>query len=188
MNLMAQAAISLAHGDIGLLAADYRAAATELRTGFEALEGMGERGYQSSVAAYLAQALYGEGRLDEADDLARRAEAGASPDDLWSQVMWRGTRAKVCASRGAHDEAERHAREAVGLAAATDALDMHGNALVDLADTFALAGRDEEAANCLADAVVLYERKGNDVSADRVRARLVGASLTASEGPDGRAS
>jgi predicted ATPase/class 3 adenylate cyclase len=176
MNLMAQAAISLAYGDIGLLAADYRAAATELRTGFDALEGMGERGYQSSVAAYLSQALYEEGRLDEADDLARRAEAGASPDDLWSQVMWRGTRAKLCASRGAHDEAELYAREALGLAAATDALDMYGNALVVLADTLALAGRDEEAVTYLADALHLYERKGNDVSAERARARLAGAS------------
>jgi hypothetical protein len=60
---------------------------------------------------------------------------------------------------------------------------MHGNALVDLADTLALAGRDEEAAECLANALLLFERKGNDVSAERVRARL-----TASEGPDGRAS
>ena len=188
MRLTAQAAISLAYGAVGLLAADYREAGIHLRTGLDALEGMGERGYLSTVAAFLAQALYGEGRLDDADDLARRAQAAAAPDDLWSQVLSRGTRAKVCASRGAHDEAERHAREAVRLAAATDALDMHGNALVDLADTLAFAGRDEEAANYLADALRLYERKGNDVSADRVRTRLAGTSVTASEGLGGRAS
>ena len=92
------------------------------------------------------------------------------------------------ASRGAHEEAERHAREAVALAAATDALDLHGNALVDLADTLALADRTEEAATCVADALRLYERKGNDVSAERARARLAGASVTASEGLGGRAS
>jgi tetratricopeptide (TPR) repeat protein len=149
---------------------------------------MGERGYLSSVAAFLAQALYGQGRLDEADDLACRAQANAAPDDLWSQVLSRGTRAKVCASHGAHEEAERHAREAVGRAAATDALDLHGNALIDLADTLALAGRNEEAAACVADALRLYERKGNDVSAERARARLAGASVTASEGLGGRAS
>jgi predicted ATPase/class 3 adenylate cyclase len=188
MHLMARSAISLAYGAIGLLAADYRAAGFELRTGLDALEEMGERGYLSSVAAFLAQALYGQGRLDEADDLARRAQASAAPDDLWSQVLSRGTRAKVAASRGAHENAERHAREAVGLAAATDALDLHGNALIDLADTLALAGRNEEAATCVADALRLYERKGNDVSAERARARLAGASVTASEGLGGRAS
>jgi class 3 adenylate cyclase/predicted ATPase len=188
MRLMAQAAISLAYGAIGLLAADYAAAGIQLRAGLDALEGMGERGYLSSVAAFLAQALYGQGRLDEADDLACRAQANAAPDDLWSQVLSRGTRAKVCASHGAHEEAERHAREAVGLAAATDALDLNGNALIDLADTLALAGRNEEAAACVADALRLYERKGNDVSAERARARLAGASVTASEGLGGRAS
>lgn len=189
MHLTAQAAISLAYGAIGLLAADYRAAGIQLRAGLDALEEMGDRGYLSSVAAFLAQALYGQGRLDEADDLARRAQANAAPDDLWSQVLSRGTRAKVSASRGTHEEAERHAREAVRLAAATDALDLHGNALVDLADTLALAGRNEEAAACVVDALRLYERKGNDVSAERARARLTGtASITASEGPDGRAS
>src|SRR5438552_4154195 len=188
MRLMAQSAISLAYGAIGLLAADYRAAGIELRAGLNALEGMGDLGYLSSVAAFLAQALYGQGRLDEADDLARRAQASAAPDDLWSQVLSGGTRAKVCASHGAHEEAERYAREAVGLAAATDALDLHGNALVDLADTLALADRTEEAATCVADALRLYERKGNDVSAERARARLAGASVTASEGLGGRAS
>jgi tetratricopeptide (TPR) repeat protein len=149
---------------------------------------MGEQGYLSSVAAYLAQALYGQGRLDEADDLARRAQASAAPDDLWSQVLSRGTRAKVLASHGAYGEAEQHAREAVGLAAATDALDLHGGALVDLADTLALAGRNEEAVTCVADALRLFERKGNDVAAERARARLAGTSVTASEGPGGRAS
>jgi hypothetical protein len=188
LRLMAEAAISLAYGAIGLLAADYRSARIELRAGLDALEEMGERGYGSSVAAFLAQALYGEGRLDEADDLARRAQANASPDDLWSQVLSRGTRAKVGASRGAHEEAERHAREAVELAAATDALDLHGNALLALADTLALAGRKEEAAECVVDALSLYELKGNDVSAERARARLADMSVTASEGPGGRAS
>ena len=188
MRFMAQSAISLAYGAIGLLAGDYRAAESQLRAGLDALEGMGDRGYLSSVAAFLAQALYGQGRLDEADDLACRAQASAAPDDFWSQLLSRGTRAKVCASRGEHEEAERYAREAVGLVAATDALDLHANALVDLADTLALAGRNEEAAACVADALGLYERKGNDVSAERARARLAGASVTASEDPGGRAS
>jgi class 3 adenylate cyclase/predicted ATPase len=190
MRLMAQAAISLAYGAVGLLAADYRTVEVQLRAGLDALEVMGERGYLSSVAAFLSQALYGQGRLDEADDMARQAQASAAPDDLWSQVLSRGTRAKVCASHGAHEEAERHAREAVGLAADTDALDLHGNALADLAEALALAGRNDAAAACLADALRLYEHKGNKVSAQRARARLDRQSVTApdGEGLGGRAS
>ena len=188
MRLLAQSAISLAYGAIGLLAADYRAAGVELRVGLDALEVMGERGYLSTVAAFLAQALYGEGRLDEADDLARLAQASASPDDLWSQVLSRGTRAKVYAGRGAHEEAERHAREAVERAAATDALDLHGTALLDLADTLGLAGLNEEAATCVAEALRLFEQKGNAVSAERARIRLADASVRAAEDPAGPAS
>jgi class 3 adenylate cyclase/tetratricopeptide (TPR) repeat protein len=188
MRLMVQSAISLAYGAIELLAADYRAAGVQLRAGLDALEGMGERGYLSSVAAFLSQALCGEGRFDEADDFARLAQATAAREDLWSQVPLRGTRAKVLASRGTHDEAERYAEDAVRLAGATDALDLHGNALIDLADTLALAGRNQEAAARVADALRLYELKGNKVSADRARERLTGASLTASEDPAGRSS
>jgi predicted ATPase/class 3 adenylate cyclase len=188
MRLTARAGIAFAHGAVGLLAGDYRAAEVELRAGLDALEGMGDRGYLSSVAAFLAQVLYEEGHLDEAVDLARRAQADAAADDLWSQVISRGTRAKVCAKRGAHEEAERHGREAVRLAEATDALDLHGNALVDLGDALALAGRTDEAVTCFADALRLYEQKGNVVSAERARARLADASVRASEGPADRAS
>jgi predicted ATPase/class 3 adenylate cyclase len=187
MHFTAGSSIALAYGAIGLLAADYGAAGIQLRAGLDALEEMGDRGYLSSVAAFLAQAVYGEGQLDEADHLARLALASAAPDDLWSQVLSRGTRAKVFANHGAHQEAERYAREALELAAATDALDLHANALVDLADTLALASRSEEAATCVADALRLFEQKGNEVSAERVRARRP-ASVTASEGPGDRAS
>lgn len=120
--------------------------------------------------------------------MARLALASAARDDLWSHVLSRGTRAKVCANRGAHEEAERHARAAVRLAAATDALDLHGDALMDRADTLALAGLNDEAAACVAEALRLYEQKGNDVSAERARARLAGTPVRASEDPGGRAS
>ena len=60
--------------------------------------------------------------------------------------------------------------------------------MVETVDVSSLPGRDEEAAACLTDALRLFERKGNSVSAERARARLAGASVTASEDPGGRAS
>jgi len=149
---------------------------------------------QAQLAEHLVGARLdlGHGRVrrvaEHGGEGHRLAQASASPDDLWSQVLSRGTRAKVYAGRGAHEEAERHAREAVERAAATDALDLHGTALLDLADTLGLAGLNEEAATCVAEALRLFEQKGNAVSAERARIRLADASVRAAEDPAGPAS
>jgi predicted ATPase/class 3 adenylate cyclase len=191
MRLFANAAGAMAYGDVELLAEDYVAAERALRGGLEALEGMGERGYSSSVAAFLARALYGQGRLDEAEEAALRALESASSDDIFSQALARGTRAKVLASRGAHAEAEQLAREAVALVEETDALDLRGGALLDLADVLALAGRSGDAAACAEEARQLFERKGNVVSAERARLlleRAGGPGITTAEGRAGPAS
>ena len=60
-------------------------------------------------------------------------------------MLWRQVRAQVLARRGEHAEAEQLAREAVSLAEETDMLNFHGNALADLAEVYALAGRTEDA-------------------------------------------
>jgi hypothetical protein len=73
------------------------------------------------------------------------------------------------------DEAERLAREAVALAAETDMLNAHADALLDIADVLALA--DQDARKELDRALALYERKGNLVMAERTRSKL--ADLTA---------
>jgi alkanesulfonate monooxygenase SsuD/methylene tetrahydromethanopterin reductase-like flavin-dependent oxidoreductase (luciferase family) len=70
------------------------------------------------------------------------------------------------------DEAEALAREAVELARSTDFLNAQGDTLVDLAEILSLAGRPAEAAAALDEAVALYERKGNVVSASRARSAL----------------
>jgi class 3 adenylate cyclase/tetratricopeptide (TPR) repeat protein len=192
MELHARAANALAYGEIELLAGDYEAAERELRAGATALERMGERGYLSSVSAYLAETVYRLGRLDEAEELARRSLERASEDDLWSQALSRGTLAKVLARSGAFDEAERYARTAVELVEDTDALDLHGTALLDLAEVLHHAGREEETAAHTEHALRIFELKENDISAERARALLAAATktppLTASEGPGDRAS
>jgi hypothetical protein len=50
-----------------------------------------------------------------------------------SPGVWRGARAKILAGRGEHSEAQRLAREAVDLSAATDWLSLQGEAHLDLA-------------------------------------------------------
>jgi hypothetical protein len=60
----------------------------------------------------------------------------------------------------------------VDLAGATDVLIRQGHALDDLAGVLELAGRREEAAAALQEAVQRYERKGATAPARQVRERL----------------
>ena len=87
-------------------------------------------------------------------------------------MLWRQVRAKVLARRGERAEAERLAREAVAVGEDTDMLNVQGAAYDDLADVLALAGKVDEAAVALEQALVSYERKGNRVSTQRVQTRL----------------
>ena len=64
----------------------------------------------------------------------------------------------------------RFRAEAVARAAETDFLVVHGDALRDLAEVLRLAGREDAAGPVVAEAVVLYRRKGNVVAAERALA------------------
>ena len=130
---------------IELLAGDAEAAERELRTGYRMLEEIGEVHVRPTIAAYLAAALAQEGRLADADELARFAESHAWEDDIVTQVMWRVALAQVRAPAGDAAEAERLAREAVELAAPTDFLDLQATALLALARVLREAGSPEAA-------------------------------------------
>ena len=164
-TLAAQAATGA--GEIELLAADPTAAEHELRPACETLERIGELGYLASAAPLLADALYLQGRDDEALLLTERwaPERLTVPEDVDAQVGWRRVRAKLLARRGDVEAAERLAREATASAAHTDFLDLRAHAVADLAEVLRLAGRAEESAAAVREAVRLYERKGNIAAA-----------------------
>jgi tetratricopeptide (TPR) repeat protein len=158
--------------DVELLAGDPAAAAELGAEGCRLFDELGEKGFQSTAAGKLAQALYALDRLEEADTWAgRAAELGAS-DDALTQMLWRQMRAKVLARRGEHAEAERRAREAVAIAEDTDWLDGQGDVYADLAEVLSLADRPKEATEALEQALARYERKGNVVMAQRAQTRL----------------
>jgi class 3 adenylate cyclase/tetratricopeptide (TPR) repeat protein len=157
---------------VELLAGDPVAAECSLRAGYGRLEEMGETNVLSTSAAYLAQALLAQGRDAEAERFAQRSNELAAADDLLTQVMWRGVRARVLARRGHFEEAERIARESVALAEKTDFVNHKGDALVDFAIVLRLAGRPEQGQAALAEALRLYEQKGNTVAVGKARAEL----------------
>jgi predicted ATPase/class 3 adenylate cyclase len=164
------AALPLYTGPIELLAGDPAAAERELRGGYEALIEMGDLGRLSTEAAFLAQALFAQGRHEEAEYFTGVSEGAATPDDAFSQIAWRGVRAKALARRGEAAQAELLAREAVALAEQTDGLTLHGDALLDLAEVLLARGRPTDADAAAERALSLYEGKGNLVSAARARA------------------
>jgi ATP/maltotriose-dependent transcriptional regulator MalT len=155
------------------LAGRPEAAEERLTRGYRALERMGETGARSNLAADLAHVLALAGRPEEARRLAEESRALAAREDVYAQVRWRAATARaLTAGDGDGDRAFRLAREAVTLAEATDMLNLQADALVDLAETAARSGRPEEAAAAAGRCLPLYERKGNQVAAAAVRARL----------------
>jgi tetratricopeptide (TPR) repeat protein len=118
----------------------------------------------------LAQALYAQGRHDEAAQVCDVSEQAAAADDISAQIGWRGVRAKLLAVER-WDEAHALAAEAVRLAERTDFLTIHADALVDLAEVLRQGGRADEADTSLAAALALFERKGDVASIERLRAK-----------------
>jgi predicted ATPase/class 3 adenylate cyclase len=145
------------------------AAVDTLRQSFATLDEGGERAFLSTIAAFLAHALYAEGQDDEAERFSRESEDAAAPDDVVSQILWRTARAKILARRGDLEGAETLAREAVRLVEPTDLMTTRADALSDLAEVLALAGNREEALRALDEAVELYDRKGNLTALGRAR-------------------
>jgi tetratricopeptide (TPR) repeat protein len=156
---------------LAMLAADFALAERILREAVE-MAGAAADAYNSTDAqAELIRALHAQGRHDDALAIAE-AIVAASPVDVALRIRCRGTRALALASVGRLNEAEALAREAVELAGRSDFLNFHGDALVDLAEILVTADRPDEAADALQEAVALYERKGNIVSAAKARGLL----------------
>jgi ATP/maltotriose-dependent transcriptional regulator MalT len=122
-----------------------------------------------TVMGILAEVRSIQGDDDEAEKLTREIEAAAGTEDVYSQVLWRGVRAKVLVRRERFEEAERLAREALDLVEPTDFLHLHWLAQMSLAEVLRLAGRPEEARPVAAQALRLAEEKEHLVRARRAR-------------------
>jgi class 3 adenylate cyclase/tetratricopeptide (TPR) repeat protein len=160
-------------GQAELLARDPGAAERLWRRAYQALEGLGEKGNLSTIVAYLAEAVYQQGRLDEADELTEVSESMTFPDDVTSQISWRTVRAKIATRKGDVGLGETLAADAVARAAATDWPHLRGGALEALAEVRVASGRTEEAEALTGQALGLYEAKGSVAAAQALRARFL---------------
>ena len=91
---------------VRLLAGQPAVAETALRADVETLSSMSEGGVLATTTALLAQAVYAQGRMNEAGELCRTTEKLAAAEDTMTQVIWRGVQAKVLAREGRCEEAE----------------------------------------------------------------------------------
>jgi tetratricopeptide (TPR) repeat protein len=152
-----------------MLAGEPASAENELRSACEFFQARGEQGLLSTLAAFLADALYAQGRVDEAPHWVQVSRETATSDDHDAQARWRSVEAKLLAKREEFDEAEAVAREAIDVIGRSDELDNQAQMHVSLVEVLRLAGRNEEAIQALDEALVLFERKGNLVMTERLR-------------------
>jgi class 3 adenylate cyclase/tetratricopeptide (TPR) repeat protein len=156
-------------GMTNLTLGDTVAAERELRTGYEQLERIGEMAWLPTVVALLAEAVYAQGRYDEAEELTALSEKWAGSEDASSQVIWRAVRARLLARGGAGGDGLQLAEEARAIADSTDSPEIRARALLAHADVLRLSGEGDDARPLVRQAVTLLERKGNAAWAERAR-------------------
>jgi class 3 adenylate cyclase/tetratricopeptide (TPR) repeat protein len=161
--------------DIEELAGNFVAASELLRIFCEHLADRRQTAMLATYAPLRGRVLCALGRHSEAEQLAAQGRELGDKDDPITQSLWRRVSALVHAQLGDVEEAERLAREALAHAQKTDSPQVQGDTLTDLAEVLETAGRGEEAAAALRDALDLYERKQIIPLARRVRERLAAA-------------
>ena len=163
-------------GEIELTAGDPAAAEHHLREAYETFRAMGERGYLSTFAGWLAEALYAQGRLDQAQLMTEETEAAAAPDDIDAQARWRATRAKILARAGQFPAARALLDEAAALVSPTSWAALQAEILMARAEVDRLAGAPEQAEASLRAALRIYQDRHATPLAGQAAAAL--ASLT----------
>jgi len=145
-------ALSAIAGSIELLAGEAAAAERELRLGIDLLAAGPYRDAVAHRRALLALALLAQGKPDDAKD----ALGTVGAEGLMARVVCSTAASRVLGDVGM-------AREAVELAAATDALNLRADAHAALADVLGSHAKEERAAERRI-ALELYERKGNELA------------------------
>ena len=159
--------------DIELLAGNFAEAERLSTESCQMLETWDLRASLATQASQLGEAVYGQGRYDEAVRWSETAERCTAAYDRSAQFSWRALRAKALARLDSPVEADALAREGVAHVAVTDSVSQHAQVLVSHAEVLRLAGRKEEAAGAIDEAIVLLDEKANTAAGERARALLL---------------
>ncbi len=167
-------------GAIEMIVGDPAAAERQLREGYQALRAMGEQGYRVNIATMLAEAVYAQGRLAEAQQLADEAREIAASSDIAAQVEWRAITAKLLARHGQFPAARELADQALAMIPLPAYAQLWAQMLVAKAEVLQHSHADEEAGDCLRQALGFYTERHVVPLAERIRSAL--ASLGAHPG------
>ncbi|HMJ33792.1 MAG TPA: adenylate/guanylate cyclase domain-containing protein [Baekduia sp.] len=157
---------------VEMLAGVPERAEADLRDACATLERMGEGSFLVTRLGALAEAVYRQGRYDEAGEIALRARDLSPADDVDAQMRWRAVDAKVRARAGDLDHAEVLMRQTLELSGATDDIHLRAYLNVDLAEILELMGRARDARDTLCCARELFRSKGDVISTRRVEAEI----------------
>ena len=171
-NNAALVGLAFSSAPLELWAGDAAAAEREARRGLELAQLIGDRGRLPNLAAQLANALMDQGRVSDADEYVRLARGVSQKADASAESSWRLASARLLARTGSLDEAVTLAEEGLALVRATQELFTLSLMLLDAAEVLQLAGRREEAAVLLREAVRAAEQKGATVLVRRAEERL----------------
>jgi class 3 adenylate cyclase len=108
----------------------------------------GDVGSASSIFGLLGRARALTGCNDDAARHSAEARALTSPSDRWSELLWRGAAARVCAARGRPAEGRALADEMAAMLADIDYPGIEFHARLDAAEGYRGAG-DRDAAEAL---------------------------------------
>ncbi len=156
---------------VGLITGDALAAERYARQGYEAWRAMDQRGeYVVTLAVLLADALYEQGRFDEAQQLIDEAKAGPSPGGFSTLPA----EAKLLARRGQFAAARQLVSHAEAFLPLTSGPLIQADVLKTRAEVERLAGAPGQAAARLRAALDIYQRQRATALADQTRAALAG--------------
>ena len=155
--------------DIELLASDPPAAEQTLRAQCEYLERTQDVSHFAVRAAKLADAIYRQDRIDEAEHWVSVARANAASDDQSVQLVLGPVEAKLLARRGDVEKARELAEDVVRLADGTDGLNQIAATRLALAEVLRSGELHAEASRAIEDAIALFIRKGNAVGVATAR-------------------
>jgi tetratricopeptide (TPR) repeat protein len=164
------ASTSLDSHRVEVLAGDLAAAERELRRDYDSLLALDETFFRSTISAHLAYVRLLAGDPEEAIVFSATAEAIGEADDAELGTLWRIARAPALAIRGEAEAARTLAEEAVALARTTERSVLQAQALVALGQVGRELGDPEtQSGPPLREALALFEAKGDEVSAARIR-------------------
>ena len=175
---LALAESAIPAGLVGLTAGDPAAAERYAGEGYEAFRAMGERGIRRRHRCLLAEALYAQGRFDEAQQMIDEAQSSRARRHRLTSIG-RLTQAKLLARRGQFAAARQLVDEAEALRDARSPPVAQAEVLEARAEVERLAGAPDQAAASLRAALRIYEDRRATALAERVRAAL--ASLAATQ-------